>query len=753
MRRCRLPPSVGTAAFVAYGFLFSNAAAAQQGAGQAALEEVIVTAEKRGAGNLQDLAMSAAVITSDLIEQRNLVGMEDYLRTIPSVNYQEYGAGRSTIIIRSISADPQGGRETAATYINETPLTGAGNFGFSSPDLKLIDVNRVEILRGPQGTLYGASSVGGTVRIILELPALDAFTGSVAAGGSVTADNGGGNSDFRGIVNLPLVEDELAVRAVAYTYDYSGYFQNVAASDPVKSASAAATGALALDRDDVASSEFTGGRITARWTPTDQLNIDLMYLRQDVEQHGNPLGDLALGEFRHARYARFSNGQGEFNASDLEMWNLVLEYDFGPIGLVSSSSWSEYETTEDWEVGQFWIFLYGDDAPVWILNNTRSDTFVQELRVSSQWDRPLNFVAGLYFEDQDATDFQTVEWDGDPASDPFGGALMSNYRLRRQFEQLAFFGELSYDISDTLVATLGLRRFDYDTTFTERAEGFLWGGVFDDASDSKEDGYTRKVNIAWSPNEASLYYAQWAEGFRPGEPVGSPVPGCDLDDDGLLDGLGLPIPTQLDSDTLDSYELGSKLSFGGGRVDLRGAVFYNDWKKIPILLVADCAVGFFFNAAEAMTAGVEVEGSARINSQWRIDFSAGYTQAELTSDAPGLGMDGDRLPGTPEFLATLGLQYDFRMGRRDGYVRSDVAAVGGYYNNLQEEGEEIGNYTMVNLAAGLDFGRWDAQLFIRNLTNTDAATWVFFLEEYPSAYRLRPRTIGANLRFRFGDSN
>jgi outer membrane receptor protein involved in Fe transport len=595
--------------------------------------------------------------------------------------------------------------------------------------------------------------MGGTVRVIPELPKPGEFSGSLSAGGSYTADYGDSNSNVQGIINVPFMQDELAVRAVAYSYDYSGYFRNVAASDPVKSASAAATGALALDRDDVARSEFTGGRIAARWTPGDRLSVDLTYLRQDVEQQGNPLGDLALGKFDHARYARFSNRQGEFNGNDLEVWNVVLEYDFGPLGLVSSSSWNNYGFTEDWEVGQFWTFLYGDDAPIWILNNTRYDTFVQEVRLSSQWNRPINFLAGFYYEDQDDNFSQLVEWDGDPASDPFGGALMSDYSELNRFEQLAFFGELSYEISDTLVATAGIRRFEYDSSFSEAAEGFLWGGPYEDGGDSNEDDYTGKLNLSWSPNDTSLYYVQWAEGFRPGRPVGSPTPGCDLDNDGLLDGLGLPAPTSIDSDTLDSYEVGSKLSFGNGRIDVRAAAYYNDWKKIPILLVADCAVGFAFNAAEAMTTGLELEGSARLGTQWQVDFSAGYTKAELTTDAPGLGVDGDRLPGTPEYLATLGLQREFQFREQDGYARIDVATVGGYYNNLQEQGEEIGDYTTVSLAAGLDMGNWDAQLFIQNLTNSDAATWVFFLEEYPSAYRIRPRTMGVSLRFRFGDSH
>jgi len=250
------------------------------------LEKVVVSAQKRGDENLEGLAMSATVITDEKIERRQLVGMEDYLRNVPGVTYQEYGAGRSTIVIRGISADPQENFQTTGTYINETPVTNLGDFGASSPELKLIDVERVEILRGPQGTLYGASSVGGTVRIMTRQPQLDEFSGNVAATLSSTSNLGGTNYHGEGIINVPVVEDKFAIRAVGYSHEDSGYYRNIAASDPVKSASAARTGALVLDRDDVGNSSLRGGRISARWEPTRRLGVDLMVLGQTLEQDG-----------------------------------------------------------------------------------------------------------------------------------------------------------------------------------------------------------------------------------------------------------------------------------------------------------------------------------------------------------------------------------------------------------------------------------------------------------------------------------
>src|SRR6056297_1844320 len=379
------------------GFTAAGSVADEPSSDPNQLETVVVTAQKRGAENLQDVAMSASVISEEMIDRQGLVGMDDYLRTIPGVTYYEFGAGRSTIVIRGISADPQESVQTTGIYINETPITGLGDFGNSSPELKLIDVERVEILRGPQGTLYGASSVGGTVRILTRQPQLSEFNGSVAATLSSTANLGGTNYHGEGILNMPIVQDVFAVRAVAYNHENSGYYRNIAASDPVKSASAARTGALALDRDDVGNSTFRGGRLSARWVPTNRLAIDLMVLGQTIEQDGVPYADLSLGDFQQARYSRVSTRRSEYTEDELGVWNLEVNYDADRFAIVSSTSWSDYENTQDWDVGQFWTFLYEDDAPIFIENNTESENFAQEFRVTSEWDHPVNFLAGAYY--------------------------------------------------------------------------------------------------------------------------------------------------------------------------------------------------------------------------------------------------------------------------------------------------------------------------------------------------------------------
>lgn len=717
------------------------------------LEEVIVTAQKRGNESLQDVAMSVAVIGKDMIDLKQLVGMDDYLRTIPSVTFQDYGAGRSTIIIRGISADPQEANETSSVYINETPISGMGDFETSSPDLKLVDINRIEILRGPQGTLYGASSLGGTVRIITEEPQLDAFNGSLAGSWSYTDDLGSDNYDLQGIINIPLKEDVFAIRAVAYYFDNSGFYQNIAASDPDKVASAEETGALVLNRNNMGASTYSGGRIAALWAPTDKLSLNLMFLAQKVEQEGRPVGDLALGEFEHARYSRYSTGRGEYMNDHLNITTLLVKYDFGPVALVSSSSWNDYDNEDDQDFGNFSVDFLGADYPIFLNNSTTTDIFVQEVRVDSQWDNPLQFLVGLYYENRDLIWAQFVDWDGDPAFDIFGGELLLDGEQMNFTKQKAVFGELSWSFTDQLVGTAGMRYFDYSKSFDFIGDGIFFGGPVSESLSTDENGETYKLNLSYTPTDRSLYYVQWSQGFRLGEPFGSPPAVCDLDGDGLIDGLGIASQEQLNSDTLDSYEVGAKLASSDNRVNLRTAVFYNQWSEIPVTRTGDCGFIFLFNAGEAKTSGVEFEGSAQLSTQWRLDFSAGYLDGKLTRDAPGLGNDGDRLPGIPKYNAALGLQYDFRYREHDGYLRGDLATVGGFYNNLQEEGEEIGDYTTLNLVSGIQLGQFDVQLFINNVTNSHATTWIDQRPEFQSAYRLRPRTAGVSLRYTFGEVN
>ena len=293
MRKLELISVVGLVTVIAAPMLLAEAHAQSENV----IEEVVVTATKRGDTSVQDIPFSISVASGDMIDKTGMVGMDDYLRTLPSTNFLDRGAGRNGIIVRGVTASPQTD-VTVGVYVGETPLTGLGSSSPGSggnPDLKYVDMQQVEVLRGPQGTLYGDGSIAGTVRAIPNAPDLNVFSGEIAANYSSTADAGDDNSMIRGVLNIPVVEDQFAVRIVGYGYDNSGYYQSVSGSNADKQIWAGAFGGVATDKDDVGSDKYSGGRISALWQASDSFDATLTYMTQDIDQSGLPESFLALG--------------------------------------------------------------------------------------------------------------------------------------------------------------------------------------------------------------------------------------------------------------------------------------------------------------------------------------------------------------------------------------------------------------------------------------------------------------------------
>ena len=718
------------------------------------LEEIVVTATKRSQ-SLQDTAMSISALGSEEISRKNLVGMNDYLRTLPGVNVIDRGPGRNAVIIRGVAADPevegfQNG-PTVGVYLGETPLSTIGVIGAS--DIKLIDMERVEVLRGPQGTLYGSSSLSGTVRNIPNSPNLTDVEGSLRATYSSTDKEGGDNNSIEGVINIPVVKDQLAVRATAYSFDNSGYIKNIAGSDPAFSAAAAAFGAesLAVDQSGVGSDEYEGGRVTILWQPTDSFNANLLYLTQDLEQDGFGEEDLGNGTYKQTRYQIGTSFGGEKSSDSVEITSLTLSYDFEWVNVFSNSSWTNYDSSINRNIG----VLFGE-VPIPQISRFGSDSFIQELRFASDFDGPLQFIAGYYYEDVELYVDDFAFWSGDDLSLNFfspGERHLFSLVRDNEITQKAFFSEVSYDISDQLQLTLGARNFDYDKRDRDTSDGFFAGGFSQNDQKSGEKDTIYKANISYTPNENSMIYLQWAEGFRLGTPiVPAPESLCDINPtDGLFDGTDVPIDTDsVDSDNMDSIELGGKFTFIDSRLTLNAAIFENKWTGIPVSVSGEgaCSTSLLVNAGEAKTQGVEIESTFYVTENFKVDIGFSLVNAELTKDAPSIGgFDGDRLPGSPEKNYSIGFQYDTQFSEYPVFIRSDYAYVGGFYNNLQETPPEAGDYHQVNIRSGIFIGQFEVDIFVNNLTNSDELTW---LGKLPSvAHRLRPRTLGLSVGYSF----
>lgn len=746
MRKQELIRVVSLVTVIATPIMFTDAHAQDQNV----IEEIVVTATKRDT-NLQETAVSVSVASADLIEKTGMVGMDDFLRTLPSTNFIDRGAGRNGIIVRGVTASPQTD-VTVGVYIDETPVTGLGDYGGGNPDLKYIDMQRVEVLRGPQGTLYGDGSIAGTVRAIPNQPDLTTFSGEIAGSFSSTAEEGGDNTMLRGVLNLPVVEDTLALRIVGYDYDNSGYYESVSGSDAAKQIWAGAFGGVTSDKDDVGSDQYTGGRISALWQIAEGFDASLTYITQDIEQSGIPESFMALGDTRRAPFQRF-DGSSEALGIDLDVTNLKVNLDLGSVTFTSSTSIVNTDNLQDRDVGLFFGPLLGvDDIPLFLTDVTEVESFSQELRLSTQLNGPWQFLAGVFYQDSDRDLRQDFVFEGDPLADPFGGLLLFETTLQENVEQLAFFGEVSFDLTETLTAVAGIRHYEFDKTSDEISDGLFNGGVTTSSLENDDSGETFKFGLTYNPDDSITLYGTFSQGFRLGGPhpfIPSDV--CDLDSDGLVDGIGVPLPDQIASDELDSFELGAKFVLADGRATFNVAAYQVEWDGIPVPQTADCGFGVTLNAGEAESRGIEIEGQWLLSETWSMNYGVSYVDAELAGDAPGLGSSGDRLPGAPEFQASVGLQADFDVNGLPIFVRADVAHVGEYFNNLEEVGPNAGDYTILNLNAGADITDLiSVSFFARNLTNEEGISWIETEIGDGRANFVRPRTIGIELRARFG---
>jgi outer membrane receptor protein involved in Fe transport len=365
------------------------------------IEEVLVTAQRRGPERLQDIPMSVSLIDEELIDRNGMVEMNDFLRALPSTNFIDQGPGRNNVIIRGIATQIARADDTAGIYIGDTPVSNLGVLRSGSPDLKLVDIARIEVLRGPQGTLYGEGSMGGTVRIIPAPPNPDWFEAQITGSISSTAGEGGNNNTAEGMVNLPLLDGDATLRLVAYRHDNSGYYRNVAGSDPETRYWAEVFGAQALDQDDVGATIYEGWRAQLLWQPNTDLHVTLMALSQDIDESGIGLAEQGLGNFQQNRLS-MQNGEGDSGVMDFDLTSLEVSYDTGPLSLLSTTSLVESWAGWVLHAGSFapW-FGFGETIPTfndWIGPHK---SFNQEFRITSRQDQHFRYLAGYFYQDID----------------------------------------------------------------------------------------------------------------------------------------------------------------------------------------------------------------------------------------------------------------------------------------------------------------------------------------------------------------
>lgn len=717
------------------------------------LEQVVVTATHR-AEKLQDIPMSLTALSADEVEQRDITGMGDYLTSVPGVSHLDEGVGRNSTVIRGITLDPEyegsGSGQTVGYYFGEVPLS---DVRWNSPDLKLVDMDRVELLRGPQGTLYGAGSLAGTLRNIPVAPHLGQFDGYAKVDYSNTARFGGSNSAEQAAVNLPLVSDAFAVRIVGYHFQDSGYIHNVAGSDPTYVANATAYGAsqLAENQDGVGADRYVGGRIEALWHPLEALDINFSYITQDASQLGLPESDLGLPLYTQARL-QVNSESSEGLSDHSRIANVLATY---------GSAWGQFVLSSSY-MRQTYERGYGLDTffggvPIPQIFGTTTDGVSEELRFVSNQFGPWQYIAGYFFEHLIETSTGTDYYSGSPALSPYSSPTSEIYAFtdKTWLRQNAVFGELSYSIIPQLTLTAGSRRSDYNKA-DGGANSVAFGGggpeVENATLNTSQVKTTWKASISYKPTEEAMLYALWSQGFRLGSPL-SPIinPACNDGTGHVVGYSDYPLNgASLKSDSLTNYELGAKFQLLQKRLNLNAALYEIDWVNLPITVFvpSPCAASLSLNAGKARSRGIEVESDLLLVQGLKFDLSGSFNKAVLNGDSPGIGTDGQRLPGSPQYQFATGLQYGFNVGQLPTYVRGDYMRVGSYFNDVAQTAPREGDYGRFDARIGLTVSQFDIGVYGKNLTNAAEITWAD--SAFPGrAERLRPRTIGADFKYSF----
>lgn len=722
----------------------ANGTRADVRVGAALLEEVIVSAQRRDQ-KLQDVPLAVSVVTQDAIRELSADSFADVARTIPGVSFSQLGPGRQKVAIRGINANTGGA--TVAYYIDDTPLPATrGTVSFTQTDLRTFDVARVEVLRGPQGTLYGARALGGAIRVIPNRPDSTDFEALVEAGGTLTRDGGPGVS-LNAMINLPLVQDVLATRVVAYVRDRDGFIDRQAPISDRRYAGAAQPqfNTLSYGKENIGAERTVGVRAAVEWTPLSWLSVRPSVMYQETRLDG--MQDITAGTANPQEdlVQIFLTDVAEPSWEEWTLSNLTLQASLGWANLVSSSSIFKRENAfveeATAELDQDGFFMNdGPLLPHSIEEGSVDRSFIQEVRLASPDDSGsrLSWLAGLFYSDRDGDRYITETLPGyNAVYQPLGALLVPNDDFFSIISapdtetEKAVFGELGLRVLDPLTLTVGVRHYDIENG--QPAGGTTATGIYGDTEVPEPEpafsqtfkGEQYRYNLSWDLGNERLLYVQAAQGFRPGfsrggvQPpfVNNPLCRPQLEELGLL-----PFPNKVDSDELWNYEIGAKSRIFGGAASINAALFRIDWDQIPQLLFLDCGQFFTANAGSARSQGVELEMASALTDQLSISFSASYIDSTLQEDAPQFNARaGDRLQEVPRWQAAVAGSYKFRaLDRFDASLHLDAQYTGESSFGFDRDDPELRKSSITLLNARLDFAAaeaWSIALFARNILN------------------------------------
>jgi outer membrane receptor protein involved in Fe transport len=692
-----------------------SAGADSQTAQQSTLAEVVVTATKHEQ-TLQSAPLAVTALTGQVITKMGGSDLADVAGAIPGLSLESDRAGENQTYIRGIS-EVAGAAPTVGIYMDEIPIT---TFSGEQVNLKTFDIQRIEVLRGPQGTLYGEGSEGGTIRILTNKPDSQAFAAEIYALGSGT-DRGGANGEVDGMVNLPIVKDELALRVDALWSRHDGWITN-----PV------------IGRDHYNTDTDFTGRLTLRFTPDSKTIVDLTYMHQDANSDGPSQGNGAYLDFA---------GTPEPRNDVFDVYSLTASRDFGFATLTSATGYFERGSlshNDFTSVAPILGFLFG--APVNTANIVRPNDqngVTEEIRlVSDPGQGPLAWTIGGFFK-HDGIDIANAA-----KTSPALPLQVFNLTVDDASTQYALFGEGDYAITPKLHVIAGLRWFTEDRSTTSAVGGLLplvlsgvgYNGLKQTASASK---LTPKFTVDYHFTDDVMVYATASSGFRAGDinPYAFLFPGA---------------PSSFGPESLWNYEAGAKTTWLDRRLVLDASVYDIVWRNIIIdANVANPLFGYSVNGGSAHSTGVELEATAIPVKGLTLSFAGDYDDAHLdkvsSAGAGVMAMPGATLPFAPKVKLYGAAEYDFPIAGTgwSGRARADVSYNGLNYSNISDLPVTVNRaYTTVNLRAGVSRDRLDLTVFAENVGDVRGEL-VALNNGTGESVLIRPRTIGVSLDKRF----
>ncbi|MCF6216780.1 MAG: TonB-dependent receptor [Emcibacter sp.] len=794
----KLMTLTGTA--IGTSILLSGAAFSQEATDdKMVFEEILVTATKRSS-TIKDVPFSINAQTQVDIQRSGATSLEDLARNVAGLMIQNLGPGQSQVAIRGVSAgqivrDQPGVKEQVGIYLDESVIS----LSLFTPDIDLYDLNRVEVLRGPQGTLFGSGSIGGTIRYITNKPHTEGFEGSVE--GNLNAIDGGGvGGHIKGMLNMPIAEDKAAIRIVGYHTEYGGFIDALREGGTID--------------ENVNSGSRTGGRITALFQATENITITPRVIYQEVSTDGNnrqEVFNLYANPYTTTRPAvqlgprqQFLLLRESFKDETL-IADMTVEASFDGVDLTSVTSYTDRDILVSRDAsaltGSVSVDLgYPDNAvlfPSNLRDTTKVEQFTQELRLSSNGDGLFQWVVGAFYSNTDRFYRQSLPTPGyDAVTDAVLGAGTSAAvgmgvapadspfysELPYTLKQTAVFAEASYDVSDDLQVTAGGRYYDYNEERSVTQVGLFGNGVVNQIDKTESNGFTPRVLATYDVNDDVTINAQISKGFRLGgvnDPLNTAL--CNANDLAIFGGF-----QDYNDETLWNYEAGVKINTGN--VTLNMAAFYTKISNLQVTLDAgSCSSRISFNVPDAHTQGIEFELKARPIEGLDLSFAGSVIESEFGStvldsngDVLGGVRDGNRLPSVPKLNIGITATYNFPIDafgdNTEGYISTTFqhrgsiftqpsdqeAGAGDFVSGLPFGGAsgadvtsldlELDGYQTMNISAGIVMENWEVVAYVNNITDENAN--LSFDRERGGRARLgfrtnQPRTFGLTVRSQF----